>query len=508
MPSENNDFHKTIQSNKIILAALFVTTISLQIAAALSRSFWEDEALTGWLITKGFSGLINNLHVEFNPPLYWIIVFFWSKVFGTSELGIRSFSIVCWVTTSWLTHKVAKELFDKKVALVATGLLTFSPLVLTYASNARYYSIAAALTLLLILVMYKYISTNSRLYLVIYVLVGTVLIYTIYFGAIVLLAINLWWFAQWVRSNRAFLSLIKWALVQGMILVFYIPWISTLMTTLYSNFPSKIGGSNWLTGIFLRAGYIGYAYGVGEFFSPLNPVAWIGIIIVAGLIVYAIIKGKHLFWLPVVILVVVVVVSIGVNLVGHITVSYWQNLPNRTFFIYPLFVIILAYGIIKLKDKWMWGILSILLVVYSVGIFNYFSEREVIKPILTVPWREIMSNIRDQSNPNAVVICTNEDFACSYYQEQYGYKAFSPANWEQLSVQKPSEIWWIQSNLSNDENFTDASHVAFISLQTQYQETGVFNYSPQDKGIAMLKSRVLGYRPFQFRVVTYRFVLP
>lgn len=160
-------------------------------------------------------------------------------------------------------------------------------------------------------------------------------------------------------------------------------------------------------------------------FLPLNPVAWIGIIIVAGLIVYAIIKGKHLFWLPVVILVVVVVVSIGVNLVGHITVSYWQNLPNRTFFIYPLFVIILAYGIIKLKDKWMWGILSILLVVYSVGICNYFSEREVIKPILTVPWREIMSNIRDQSNPNAVVICTNEDFACSYYQEQYGYKAFS-----------------------------------------------------------------------------------
>jgi len=508
MTIQNKVFYKPIPYRQIILAVLLIAMIISQIAASQTRSFWEDEAYTGWLVTKDFTKIIENIRADNNPPLYWLLVSIWSKVFGTSELGLRSFSILWMVATCLLTYKVAKDLFDENVSLIAVGLLVFSPLVLTYAHNARYYSIAAALTLLLLLLFYNFIRTNSPLYLIFYVFVGTGLLYTMYLGIAVPLALNLWWFIQWVRDNRKLSRLIVWVLAQGIMLLFYAPWISTLVATAHRNIPSNFASSNWLMGIFLRVGYLGYAYGVGEFLSPLNPVFWLGIIIVAGLIFFAAVKGKQSFWLPVIILVAGVVISVWISLVGLYSLSYWQGLPNRTFFVYPLFVMILAYGIVQLKGKWKWGVLIVVLMVYGVGIFNYFTDREVIKPILIVPWREIMTDIQKTSNAHAVVICTNADFACYYYQTRYGFEPVSPTDWPQLSIQKSPEIWWIQSNLSNEENLTEANMKVFASLQTQYQESGVFKYAPQDSGIAMLKSKFLGYQPYQFRVVVYRFVLP
>ena len=151
----------------LILAILLICILVLQIVAAQIRSFWEDEAYTAWLITRNLPVLVQNLKadVNSNPPLYWLLVFFWSKAFGTSELGIRSFSILWMTATCLLTYKLARDMFDERTALTAVILLTFSPLVLTYGHNARYYSMAAALALLLILMMLNYINTGRSLFL-------------------------------------------------------------------------------------------------------------------------------------------------------------------------------------------------------------------------------------------------------------------------------------------------------------------------------------------------------
>jgi uncharacterized membrane protein len=507
MTRKNNVHHISQPYRILALGLLLVAFFWLQIAAANNRSFWEDEALTGWLVSKNFAGMINNLHVEFNPPLYWILVYFWGRVFGTSEMGLRSFSILCLAVAGLVTYRFSKSLFNNQVAWIAGGLLVFSPLVLTYGSNARYYSLAAALTMLVIWMTSNYLSKNSLLNLGMVVLTGTALLYAIYFGAIVLIAINLWWAIRWWFDGRKIQQFLKWGVAQALILICFSPWLTSALKTVHNNFPATLGNINWLTGIFLRVGYLGYAYGVGEFISPLDPVAWLGIILVAALILFSVLKSSRQFWLTASILALVIVVSIGVNLVGLVTVSYWQNLPNRTFFVYPLFLIILAYGIDRLKRFWKWGALAAILLVYSVGIYNYFNSREVIKPILSVPWRQIMGNIQDRSGADAVVICTNEDFACSYYQARYGFTAHAASSWERL-VPAPSEVWWVQSNLSNDENMSGESLAAFQSLQDQYQQSVTFNYAPQDQGIAMLKFRLLGYKPYEFRVVVTRFTLP
>jgi mannosyltransferase len=509
MAIEKNGFHKPIPYRLIIMAVLLIALISLQIAAAQIRSLWEDEAYTGWLITTKPSVFIEVLKADVNnnPPLYWVSVYVWSKVVGTSDFELRSFSILWLIATSLLTYRIAKDLLDKNVALVATALLTFSPLVLTYAHNARYYSMAATFTLLLFYMFLKYLHSNSFFHLVLYVLAGTGLLYTLYMGATVLLAVNIWWFIQWNRGNHKSTRLLAWALAQGLILILYAPWISTLITTMQQNLPSTLGGVSWLMGTILRVGYLGYTFGVGEFLSPLNPISWLGMVLVAGLILFAFMKGKTDFWLPAISLVVTGIISVGFSLIAVYPQSAWQNLSSRTYFVYPFFLMLLAYGIIQIKGNWKWGLLIILLMIYGVGIHNYFTDREAIKPILIVPWRTIMTDIQKKSNPDAVVICSDNDFACSYYLARYGFEPYSTGDWERISSKNPTEIWWIQSNLSNSGNLPDMNTKTLVILQNQYQETAVLNYAPQDSGISMIKTKYLGYQPYQYRVVVSRFIL-
>jgi hypothetical protein len=89
MSRENNRLRKLIPSRQIILALLLLIIVCMQIAAAQIRSFWEDEAFTATVITKDFAGIIETVQGDDNPPLYWLSLSFWSKSFGTGELGLR-----------------------------------------------------------------------------------------------------------------------------------------------------------------------------------------------------------------------------------------------------------------------------------------------------------------------------------------------------------------------------------------------------------------------------------
>jgi len=398
-------------------------------------------------------------------------------------------------------------MFNERVALISVGLFALSPLVLTYGHNSRYYSMAATLSLLSTLAVYRYLKSDRKWWLLIYIISGITLIYSVYMGGTVLLALNLWWLLIWFQKKCKPSDLLLWGLVQGIILLSYIPWFTTLVGAADRNFDT-ITVDNWLLEVFQRIGYLGFAFEVGEFFSPLNPVVWLGIIISTGILIYAIIKSSQEFWLLIIVLLVTGGISIVVNLVAVYPQSAWQNLSNRTFFIYPFFLIILAYGISQLKGKLFPIILTAILIVYGVGIFNYFTNRQVIKPILTVPWREIMTEIKFQAKADAVIVCTHDDVTCFYYQTRFGYDRIAPQQLQNVLEHHPSEIWWIQSNRGEESNFKNTYAEQFSSLQEQYIQDDTFHYVPHDPGISMLKSNFLGQKGFEYRVIVYKFVIP
>jgi hypothetical protein len=90
----------------------------------------------------------------------------------------------------------------------------------------------------------------------------------------------------------------------------------------------------------------------------------------------------------------------------------WQNLSYRLLFVYPFFLIVIAYGVNQLRTKWQWGFLAVIVVVNSVGIYNYFTDQEAVKLNLIIPWREIFENIQTNAAMDASVVCSARDTAC------------------------------------------------------------------------------------------------
>lgn len=109
------------------------------------ESLWLDE-LASWF----FSGrdLATALRAEpANPPLYYVLLHFWMRVFGSSEAAMRSLSVLPSVATVGLLYVMAKRWYRVEVALAAAGYCAISSFQIFYAQEARVHALLAFLIL-------------------------------------------------------------------------------------------------------------------------------------------------------------------------------------------------------------------------------------------------------------------------------------------------------------------------------------------------------------------------
>lgn len=140
--------------------SLYLLLIITIIAAALRfyhlgwQSLWLDEAATLWYSSSGYDGVWKYvLSGEYNPPLfYWITTFMLN--FGDSEFVLRFIPCVVGVLTIPVVYLLGKEWRNETVGLVAAALLAFSPFHIYYSQEARAYTLAV---LLVVLMLYSYL---------------------------------------------------------------------------------------------------------------------------------------------------------------------------------------------------------------------------------------------------------------------------------------------------------------------------------------------------------------
>ena len=489
----------------LIFLVLLAVLLVAQFAVASQRSFWEDEALTARLSAQSFPEIVEQRAQNNHPPLYWLLASAWGKTFGFDEIGLRSFSILCLAGVLALIYRLGSLLYNQRVGWLACLLLAFSPYGLTYGHNARYYALSAALSLLAVLAAYQYFKGHRLWTLLVYSLSAVSLIYTIYMGATVLLGINLWLLLQGLRRKLPLGRLVAWVAAQLFITVSYLPWLGNLTASAGRNLDPAISLAGFPAAFSLRLGYLGFAYSVGEFFSPLHPLVWLGILLTLLLLLSALRRLDLSTGLLVSVLLVVVLGSVLVSIVSVFPQSAWQNLSNRNFFAYPFFVLILAVGLDRLKSRQAQVLLTLLLVVYLVGSFNVFTGRQAVKPLLIVPWVQVMEKIQTESQPEAVVFCSQFDTVCPYYVERFGLPRISLGGWEQALENPPPEVWWLQNNIGGYDYQRDQEQAAFQALQETYQQVMRYDYGAQDDSIRWIKSRWLGQDDYPYRLNLYQF---
>ena len=121
-------------SQKLLLILFLALILRL---ISLNQSLWLDEGIQWWAVTTfPLKHLITEyIKGDFNPPLFHIMLYFWVKLFGDSEIALRLPSVLFGLGTVWFTYKLG----GLKAALLAAT----APLLIYYSQEARMYSLTA-----------------------------------------------------------------------------------------------------------------------------------------------------------------------------------------------------------------------------------------------------------------------------------------------------------------------------------------------------------------------------
>ncbi len=232
----------------LLLLAILALALGLRLYGLDAQSFWNDEGTSVALAGRDLATITANASHDIHPPLYYFLLHYWVGVAGTSEFAARALSAAIGTLAVGATYALARRLLSVRAALPAALLAALSPFQVYYSQEARMYILATLMGLLLALAAHdllaawaagerRLISWRAGLLL----LAGAATLYTHYYGATLLLAVNLgfvaWWLAQGRRLTSPLGSVWRWAALQALILAAFLPWLRLAWHTL-ATWPS------------------------------------------------------------------------------------------------------------------------------------------------------------------------------------------------------------------------------------------------------------------------------
>lgn len=103
-----------------------------------TQSIWRDEAFSILAAERPFPTFLQNITLE--PPLYYIFLHFWMKLFGSSEITARSLSLLGFGLATVIIIIWAEKLFKKHwLSWFLPLFFFFNPMLLYYAFEVRAY---------------------------------------------------------------------------------------------------------------------------------------------------------------------------------------------------------------------------------------------------------------------------------------------------------------------------------------------------------------------------------
>jgi mannosyltransferase len=129
------------------ITALTVLGAAARFIGLGRQSFWLDEAATVHIMRMHFGQMFAWLpHHEATPPLYFVLAWLWTHVFGLSPIGLRSLSALFGALTVPVAWAAGRRLAGGRVGLAVAALAACNPLLIWYSQEARAYALLVLLT--------------------------------------------------------------------------------------------------------------------------------------------------------------------------------------------------------------------------------------------------------------------------------------------------------------------------------------------------------------------------
>ena len=193
-------------------------------------SIWFDEAFSAYLMRYSLTDIFHYTAADVHPPFYYVLLKFWTSIFGTSDVALRSMSALCIAAAIVVAYFFVKSVFGRKVAFGAAMVLAMSPMLVRFGQEARMYGLVVLIAVAATWVLYSIHLRPTRNKWIAYAVLVALGMWTHYFTALV-------WLAHWVwrsfviagRGTKAtFRSRFftrSWVKTHALAIALFLPWL-------------------------------------------------------------------------------------------------------------------------------------------------------------------------------------------------------------------------------------------------------------------------------------------
>ena len=413
-----------------MLLAIIALATALRLYHLDYQSLWVDEiaSMNGADPDQSWSGVIT-YSVSDQPPAFFLLLHSWFKIFPFTGFYGRLLPLIIGIAGIFAMFFLGKEVKNEKLGLIAALITTFSFIHILFSQEARFYTLLFFSSSMSYLFFIRAVKSLRAMDFVLYVAFTVVLLYTHYFGLVVLATQGMLFLVILLLQpfdRRFFLLSLGSAVIISLLLI---PWIPTF----FSDVQTK---SFWIQHEPL---YFPIQYFYVYFKDIISCIVYGIALLVYGASVYQKFSGDR------------IIDKIDVILFGSAFIS---------------FMIPLAYSVIQtpmLQVRYTLIALPSLIVMISLGIslFQVRFQRILIpltccsaflslivieqyySKIRKEDWRGMVKVVINEAKTNDTFVSPKAWYCNFYFKSLHSdIRAVLPEQWD-VMPQKPESGWWL-----------------------------------------------------------------
>lgn len=444
----------------MILSIILVLSFLLRIYNLGNEDLWVDEIFSINVFNNS-----SNIIRDTNPPLYYFILYYWSRLFGYGEFITRFPSVIAGVISTYVIYRLGKILFNKEVGILSAFILSISLFHIRYSQEARAYSFIVLFVLLSNYYLVKILKENKESkgekyinkidrnaeekYInkidrnaIGYIVFTVATLYTHYYGIFYIIFQNLYYLLVYRKDKRNNIKL--WIILQGTILLLFIPWIPFMIRQMAAK------GLPYVVAPTLDRLYRTF----GEFTGSDISLYLFIVIVITGLILYKKnkknkknkIKQRNFIW-PINIIFLLFWLFIPIIIPFIISQSRPMFVDRYVIASLPAMVLLISITILNFRKIFIISILLVIFIIPTVSSLGQYYQQPQKEE-----WKYAVKYIEDHQKANDFIIVFPEfrGLPFSYYYNGSNLKASNNATDIDNIIKRYNRIWFVSTVVRKD----------------------------------------------------------